>query len=268
MAQKDPQRLEQLRNILLSEDRESLQKIQAVLEDKEQLSERVSPIVEEHITYLKNNFPVEFRQVVDEQIQKKLKDSQEEILGVIYPVLGRMIRKYITHQFQMLKESIDQKIKSTFSRQRFFGFFQRKKAGEEILSEIDKPVIEEVYLIQRDSGLLLGSASEKETIDQDVVAGMFTAIKAFVEDAFQREKEELEMIEYDHYKIFIQNFPAYYMAIAISGSISAKEKDELSTRLLKFAEKELLSIPKVVDSNWTTLISKKLTQYFFSLEIS
>lgn len=246
----------------------SIALINALIEDKEQLSTKVSPIVEDHIEHLKQNFPKEFTAVIDKQIERKLKGSQEEILNVITPVLGKLIRKSITHQFQMLKERIDKQVRNTFSKQGIFGriFRFRNKKSEEILSEMDPLIIEEVYVIQRDSGLLIGSASTQKTMDQDMIAGMFTAIKAFVEDAFKREKEELEMIEYDHYRIFIQNFYSYYIAVAMSGSISATEKDDIATKLYDFAELELKKIPKDIDDSLNTRISEKLKNYFFDTE--
>lgn len=263
---------EEFRNIVQELIEERVQKtdaalslLRALIDDKAQLSEKVSPIIEDHIEQLKQNFPNEFTEVVDKQIEKKLKGSQEEILNVITPVLGKLIRKSITHQFQMLKERIDQQIKSTFSKQGLFGriFGFKGKKAEEILSKADPFVIEEVYVIQRDSGLLIGSASVEHAMDQDVIAGMFTAIKSFVEDAFQREQEELEMIEYDNYKIFIQNFYSYYIAVAMSGSISALERDTISSQLYDFAEQELKHIPKDIDDHLNDRISKKLNQYFF-----
>jgi len=244
----------------------SLALLHALIDDKTQLSEKVSPIVEDHIEHLKQNFPKEFTAVIDKQIEQKLKGSQEEIMNVITPVLGKLIRKSITHQFQMLKEGLDKQIKTTFSKQGIFGkmFGFKSKEAEIILSEADPMVIEEVYVIQRDSGLLIGSASLEQTLDQDVIAGMFTAIKSFVEDAFQREQEELEMIEYDNYKIFIQNFYSYYIAVAMSGSISAVERDNISSRLYDFAEQELKHIPKDIDDTLNDRVSGKLKYHFFN----
>ncbi len=247
---------------------ESIGLINALIDDKAQLSEKVSPIVVDHIENLKQNFPKEFTIVIDKQIETKLKESQDEILNIITPVLGKLIRKSIAHQFQMLKENIDRKIKSTFSKQGFFGrlFKSQRKNSEEILSEMDPVIIEEVYVIQRDSGLLIGSASKEKTLDQDMIAGMFTAIKAFVEDAFKRKNEELEMIEYDHYRIFIQNFYSYYIAVAMSGSISASEKGQIANRLYDFAESELKQIPADINDSLNSRISEKLKNYFFDTE--
>jgi hypothetical protein len=266
--QKEKLLLQQLQHILLKGDRENIQQLQDTLDSYELLSEKVSPIVVDHINHLKEHFPKEFEEIVDKQIERKLKDSQEEILNIITPVLGKLIRKSITHQFQVLKENIDKKIKATFSKQGLFGriFGFKSKDAEEILSELDPTVIEEVYVIQRDSGLLMGSAALETTMDQDMIAGMFTAIKAFVEDAFKREKEELEMIEYGNYKIIIQNFYSFYVAVALSGSISASEKEEISNKLYDFAELELKSIPKDIDDRLNYRISGKLREYFFNPE--
>jgi len=68
------------------------------------------------------------------------------------------------------------------------------------LSQLDSPEVHEVYLVQRESGLLLGSYAKEKNTDQDVIAGMLTAIKSFAEDAFNRGKEDLEMIQYENYK--------------------------------------------------------------------
>ena len=99
--------------------------------------------------------------------------------------------------------------------------------------------VEEVYVISHESGLLLGSASSSNTADKDMIAGMLTAIKAFVEDAFHRSDEELRGIQYREYEILIHNFFNYYIALAIAGTSSEEDKDHLAKRILEFASKEL-----------------------------
>ena len=261
--------MQTLKNILLYEDREELARLRANLENEQYLSEKLTPFLEERLKFFKTNFAEEYKVVVDKIIAERIKESKDELLEVLYPELGKMIKKFITHQFQMLKESIESQIKSSFSSQGFFGRFmnifpwRRKAAVEEILSKMDKTVIEEVYVIQRDSGLLLGHASQADSLNQDLIAGMLTAIKAFVEDAFRRKSEDLEMIEYGSYKIFIQSFHSYYIALAITGSLSAKERDQFSTKILDFASKELTQNIKEVNTEVTDDISKKLHQHFF-----
>ena len=262
--------MEKLRAILLKEERQKVQKLETIVETKKDLSERVDPIIVEHIQKLKTEFPEQYRLIVDQMVEQKIKDSSEEILNTIYPVFGQMIKKYIALQFQLLRESIDQQIKTTFSAQGIWGSIKARlfgvKTSDIILSEFDKPVISEIFVIQRDSGLLIGSASVERTVDQDVVAGMLTAIKAFVEDAFDGGQQNLGMIEYDTHKIFIQNFPAYYIAIAMSGTLSSIEKDQLSSRLFEFAEKEITNKLILPSENAYKYISEQLKVYFIGKE--
>ncbi len=68
------------------------------------------------------------------------------------------------------------------------GWFRRKFLGvrdsEWILSKAGEAKIEGIYVVERGSGILLGSASISETGDEDLLAGMLTAIQGFAEDAF------------------------------------------------------------------------------------
>lgn len=235
--------LQRLRGILLEADRKEIEAIKATLFEEEKLAERVNPIVEKRIERIKANFDQELGKQVNQRIEVKLEASKEQLLNVIYPVLGQMIRKFVTYQFQLLKDSIDAQLNQVFSsrgllgqlRSRLFGI----KSSDMVLRDLDKPMIQEVYVIQRDSGLLLGSYSREQTIDKDMVAGMLTAIKSFVEDAFQREKEELERIEYGTYVILIQNFFSYYIAVALTGSLSSQERVHIVEHLAAFASEHM-----------------------------
>ncbi len=250
----------QLKEILLREDRSALEELQRTLNEKQLLAEKINPIVEDHLTYLKQNFPKEYAKIVNRMVEQKLKSSQTEILDVIYPVMGKMINKYITFQFQEMKDSINARIDAFFSKQGIFWWIRNKIFGidnaEMLLSSLDTPIIEEIFVIQRDSGLLYGSATLYPTINRDVVAGMLTAIKSFVEDAFEREHEDLEMIQYGSYKILIENMPSHYFALAMSGSISNTEGAALRNQIIDFIqENELLQ-----SEHFDTVSQEKISQ--------
>ncbi len=234
------QMLSQLREILLKEDRNTLSEIQEVLNNKSLLSGRVNPIIEEHLDFLRHNFPKEYAKIVDRLIEQKIKDSQQQILDVVYPVMGKMINKYISLQFQQMKENIQDQINFAFSRQGLIKRLKNRILGlndaDVILAALDKPVLEEIFVIERDSGLMLGSAALYPSVNRDVVAGMLTAIKSFVEDAFEREQEDLEMIQYGTYRILLHNFPFYYFALALSGSVSTAEAEGIRGQIIEFLE--------------------------------
>lgn len=262
--------LAQLKSILLKKERQEIKEIKETIYSQENLSQEVSPIIQEHIELLKNNFPKEFEIIVDKMIADKIKNSKEEIVNAIFPEVGKMIKKYVGHQIQMLKESIDSQIKSTFSTGLFgkikatFGW---KQTSEEIIQNLNKPVIEEIFIIQKGSGLLIGSATRNDLVDQDVAAGMLTAIKSFVEDAFGKGNEEVETIEYGSYRIVLQGFPSWYMATALSGTLTTMEKDELSNQILDFASSEMPVQLDEVNSNIQNELSFKLDQYFIKEKV-
>ncbi len=263
----DEMMLSMLRDILLREDREDIAEIRDALDDPDRLAEKITPIIEFHLETMKRKFPREYQKQVDRIVERKLKASQDELLDVVYPVMGKMVRKYVNHQFVSLKEGLDERMRSLFSAQ---GLKNRLKAmvfgvneGDLLLGELEETKIEEVFLIERDSGILLGHYSLTETIDRDVVAGMLTAIKSFVEDAFSKERQDLEMIEYGTYKIYVQSFHQYYAAIILNGAITASYKDKLSKRLLDFAEAEMQNIS--LDGEFETneqKLSARLADYF------
>jgi len=264
----ETQSIELLKQILLKEDRNEVEQLKALLNNPEALSQKVSPIVEQHLDYLKKNFPNEYHKTIENIIERKLESSQEELLNTISPVMGQMIRKYVQHQFQLLKEGLDQRIDATLNQgvigrvRHLFGG-KPKISSEEIIASLDRPTIEEIYVIEHHSGILLGSASRTETIDIDVIAGMLTAIKSFVEDAFKRGEEQLETIQYGTFSILLVNFHSYYIAAAISGSMSMKERIGLESDLAKFAEKELKINMQKADGTSNLLIKQKLEKHFF-----
>ena len=222
--------------------------------------------MEDHLTFLRQNFPKEYAQVVNRMVEQKLQSSQTEILDIIYPVMGKMINKYISHQFQEMKNSINTSIATLFSTKGFLWWIRNRLLGlndaEVFLASLDIPVIEEIFVIQRDSGLLLGSAALYPAVNRDVVAGMLTAIKSFVEDAFEREHEDLELIQYGTYKILIENMPSHFFAVAMSGSVSDTEGAQLRNQIIEFIHANDTLRSRKIDSDSQEEISQALDIQF------
>lgn len=260
------QLMSQLREILLKEDRSTLTELQEILNNKSLLSGRVNPIIEEHLDFLKHNFPKEYAKIVDRLIEQKLRDSQQQILDIVYPVMGKMITKFVNLQMQQLKEGIDAQINGIFSRQGFVKHVKNRilgvKTSDMLIAAADKPILEEIFVIERDSGLMFGSAALFPSVNRDVVAGMLTAIKSFVEDAFERDNEDLEMIQYGTYRILLQNYPFYYFALALSGTVSASESEILRGQIVDFIDKtDNLRVAEVTDESQNR-ISQLLEEHF------
>lgn len=261
-------KLQQLKEILLNGTQQELKDIQILLNNEEKLSKKIDPILKNHVEDIRNEFDGTYGKEVELIVVKTLENSPELLLKVISPMLGQLIKKYIAVQFQILRESIDNTVKKATSfssikstiREKIFGV----KAADEIIADYDKAEINEVYIIEKHSGILLGSYSRSNTIDRDMIGGMLTAIKGFVEDAISKgnEPEDLEMIQYGSHKILIQNFYSYYVAVVISGTISASKRNELSDTIIEFANKELSTMNQSEINTKEAYISDKLEDWF------
>ena len=145
------QLMSQLREILLKEDRSTLTELQEILNNKSLLSGRVNPIIEEHLDFLKHNFPKEYAKIVDRLIEQKLRDSQQQILDIVYPVMGKMITKFVNLQMQQLKEGIDAQINGIFSRQGFVKHVKNRilgvKTSDMLIAATDKPILEVIFIL-------------------------------------------------------------------------------------------------------------------------
>ncbi len=257
-----------IKEILLKEDRAELSNLRNRLEDEEAFNKRITPYIEQHIDHLKMNFPDQYNEMVSKIFEEKLMSSRQDIIDLLAPSIGIMIKKFISLQFESLKEGIDNQVKNTFSAKswsnKFKSIFYGVKESDLILQEMDKYQIQEVYLIQRHSGLLFGSASKSVNLDKDVIAGMLTAIKSFAEDAFQQGEQDLDMIEYGTYKIVMQNFKTYYIALALTGSLSASDKNQISNSVLSFADRYLGKSITDIDENILKEYSNYLDKHFIN----
>lgn len=264
---------QQFKQILLNDDRQKIDSLQETLEKPELLEQKMRPVLKDQLQYVKDHFPQEFGAIVDDAIETKLEESKEQLLNVIYPVLGQMMKKYINQQFQLLKDRIDNQMRYTFSKQGMFRLFKGRllglKSSEIILQDVDKPVINQIYIVMQDSGLLAGEYTITEVTDQDMMVGMLTAIKSFAQDTFGANPEALDTINYEQgYKIMLQNFNNYYAAIIIKGSLGAYEKDKISDAVLQFAELEMNIDLSIIDTETHQYVSTKLEEYFKNLDLS
>ena len=257
-------KLDLLRNILLQKEQERITHIHNILEEKEPLAERVVPIIEEQLEAFEAHFPKAYQLAVDRLVEKKIRESQEEMVNTLYPVMGTMIRKYIAQQLQELRENVEQQLQRSFLARLRDRLFRPKSVRESdlLLHQAAQPRVREAYVIEQHSGLLLGSASAESIVDNELIAGMLTAIKSFVVDAFRRGNTQLELIEYASYQILIQDFHTYYIALAVEGKLTTQEKEELSAQIANFARRELYRKIKSDDVGLHLHLGKTLEDYF------
>ncbi|EZH72011.1 OmpA/MotB [Aquimarina atlantica] len=264
-------KLKILKELLFTEEHEFADSIAQKVDDlakivhqKKELSHKVDPIIDDKLEEFVQEIPNTLGPTITETLREEIKNSQDAVVEALFPIIGKMIKKYIAHEMKLLSENISRKTKKAFS---FRNWFRRTKAKVQGVSEGDlaimdyaKPRLIQMFVIEKNSGILIADYSplSEGTIDKEMVAGMLTAIKSFVEDAFEGGNQNLELIEYELYTIHIQNFYSYYVAAVISGAYTMMFKEVLEDQIIDFAKNNISS----KDLENSTLFTKKLKKHF------
>jgi hypothetical protein len=217
---------EELRHLILESDRENY------AHQNEQILEKLNDLEKEL------NDPEKFAAVIQQ--------SKAEIIDVLGPVMGKMIKKFITSEMARLKQGIEKKSKAIFS----FAFIKQriknKLAGvsnsDSAIGDATSSSLLQIFVIEQETGLLIGEYSPQNILEPDLVAGMLSAIKSFVESAFGEENSELESLEYSSYKILIYNFNRFYFACVMEGYVDEETRAELQDDFLDLTDKKLGAI--------------------------
>jgi len=243
-------KLHQLKELLLHEDRDEIallqdkiKSLESIIEKQEQLAYHVDPIIDKKLKQYTEDIPEKLGPTITESLKNEIANSKDAVVDALFPIIGKMIKKYIQQEFKILSEKINTQLQKSFSFKNWTRKFKSKVSGidEEnlIIQELAKTEIKEIFIIEKDSGILIANFSKTNTIDKDVLSGMLTAIKSFVEEAFKTGNDSLESIEYGLYNIHIQNFNSYYFAVVAHGVFDNAYKGKLEYELLNFAEKHL-----------------------------
>lgn len=277
MVERD--KIELLKDILFTDDREFAEKIARRIETIEQtvnqqdkLTEKVKPIILKQLDEFVTEIPTTLGPTITATLKEEIQKNRDGIVDALYPILGKMIKKYISQEIKLLSENINKQLSAQRWKTKFKSWFTGVKEEDIILSELSSANIEQVLLIERGSGILAASYSKTETIDKDMISGMLTAIKGFVEDAFGQKNQNLELIEYELYNIHLQSFVSYYVAVVISGDYNTKAKDKVQDLIFDFYDdfmgKNLDKIFKSSDEKSKKMIDRESLEKELVLKFS
>ena len=147
--------------------------------------------------------------VMGDAIRIQIRDSREEMVEALYPVILGTVQRAINEFARDLQRNIDARLKTSFrprgALRTLYARIRGVSESELILRDSLPFEVEEIFLIQRESGLLMahkGSGGD-DLLDSDLVSGMLTAIREFARDSFgdTADDEELDEIQYGDEKL-------------------------------------------------------------------
>ncbi|HEX8175672.1 MAG TPA: OmpA family protein [Pyrinomonadaceae bacterium] len=158
-------------------------------------------------------------------IERSVRKNPQPLVDAIFPVIGPAIRRAISVALSGMVQSLNQSMAYSFSVQglkwRIEAWRTGKPFAEVVLLHTLLYRVEQVFLIHRETGLLLQQAvaGGAAVQDADMVSGMLTAIQDFVHDSFNApEEERLETMEVGELTVWVEQGPLAIIAAVIRGT--------------------------------------------------
>ena len=127
---------------------------------------------------------------LENAFSESVQRNPQQLADVIYPTLGPAIRKAISEAIAGVIADINHALQEGFSMRGMRWRLEAWRSGVSYAQIVMKHAlvyrVEQVYLIHKDTGLLLShvTAADLKAPDADVISGMLTAIRDFVGDSF------------------------------------------------------------------------------------
>jgi outer membrane protein OmpA-like peptidoglycan-associated protein len=126
---------------------------------------------------------------VAEALGTAVREQRQTIVDALFPVIGPAIRRAIAEALRDFTESFNRVLESSFTPRGLRWRLESWRTGipyvQVVLRHNLRFRLDHLFLIERDSGLVLArqSAADLPDLDADAIAGMLTAIGDFVRDS-------------------------------------------------------------------------------------
>ncbi len=150
---------------------------------------------------------------------------RSDLFDDVYPIMGSIVAKMLGEALRSLAHYIDSRLEAATSmrlwRYRIRSRITGVPAGELMLRDSLPFIVEELFIIEKKSGILMAHHSRKGEgeVDSDLVSGMLTAIRDFIRTSFAKKKDEdVHEISYGDARILIRAEPYFYAAFVVTGT--------------------------------------------------
>ncbi|MGE0887147.1 MAG: OmpA family protein [Blastocatellales bacterium] len=156
-----------------------------------------------------------------------IKKDPRPLAEAISPLMGPAIRRAISVALSSLIQSLDQTLKHSLSwiglKWRFEALRTGKSFAEVVLYHTLVYRVEQVFLIHKQTGLLLQHVAADASVaqDADIVSGMLTAIQVaignFARDSFGSGEEQIDTLDLGDRQVWFEAGAHAVLAVVIRG---------------------------------------------------
>lgn len=153
-------------------------------------------------------------------VRSELRGSQDEMVQVLYPLTGRMVKAYVATAIKDLSEEINRRLEQNPLTLKLRSLTTGIPVSDLAIASSQRLKVEEVYLIRRGSGALLARWPETRDVlsNSDIhLSGVLSAINDFASHAFADDGGNLRTFKLDDFTVYLRASPVYLLAAKCRG---------------------------------------------------
>ncbi|WP_353571951.1 OmpA family protein [Candidatus Albibeggiatoa sp. nov. BB20] len=160
-------------------------------------------------------------------IQQSISQDARALADTLFPIMGPAIRRSINESIKEFLQSVNEAVEQSLSFKGMLWRFEALRTGQSFTDVLLQKTlvyrVEQVFLVHKESGLLVQHLSQDgvDVGDSDAVSAMLTAIQDFIRDSFTAEGD-LEKVELGNYTVWLDQSPYAVLACVVRGNASYK----------------------------------------------
>lgn len=161
---------------------------------------------------------------VEEGLKNSVKRNPKVLADAIFPVIGPAIRRSVMELVTSMLDGFNNTLERQISPQSFKWRWEAKRTGKSLAEVIMLRTlefqVEQVFLIHKETSLLLRHESSHQAVvqDADMVSSMLSAIQDFITDSFSvKEGDKLHSMQLGDLKVQIEEGPHAILAAVVRG---------------------------------------------------
>lgn len=221
---------------------------QRTLENKTSMSTAIAPLLSTAISHQIENKPTEIAIAIAPEIAIAIEEQirldrgaiatalasqmgsaikhqiileRDAMVDALYPVIGSTIAKYMAEVIRSINEKMENALSVEGITRKIRAKIQGTSEAELILKEVTPFQVRAIFLIHKLSGLVISEVQQvgSEILESEMVAGMLTAIRSFVNECIAQSGDvsEIDAIEYGTSKIILEVAGYCYLAVVVQG---------------------------------------------------
>jgi OOP family OmpA-OmpF porin len=224
-------RLEALRSVLIEQERAALARLQQKFDDPQQFAQAVGGVLAaafEVAGMRDERLAAVIAPTMERATQASIRKDPGTLVGILYPLMGPVIRKSIAESLDGTLRGLNQAVKHSLSWQGLKWRLEAYRSGSSFADVVLRHTVvfrvEHVFLIHRKTGLLLEHVAAQQVTAQDpqLVSSMLAAIQDFVRDSFSEKgaaaASGIDSVRLGDLLLWCEEGPSALLAAVIRGN--------------------------------------------------